>query len=237
MHSSTLALLLDGALLLAFVIVLARTVKRGFLASLLSIACWVLSLVCAGAMSAALAQPMYEGFVARPAQSAIEAKMTETVSGAEIAVFAEKTLAELPAALRELADFSGVSLDSLSANLDAAKSSKAQNAAELLQREIVAPVATAAIRWGLSIILFCLLLALSRLVARRLEKVGKLPVLKQVNWLLGVALGLLKGLLVVFVLALLLRVAGELGGGVLGEATEQARLPQLAEALPIRKGL
>ncbi|MDR3313306.1 MAG: CvpA family protein [Oscillospiraceae bacterium] len=237
-NASMLPWLLDGALVLIFALTVLFALKRGFLSVVLSLACWLVSLVFAGALSAAVAQPAYDALAAQPVRNMIETRIADTAVGTEAAVLhVEKLLEELPDSLRELADFSGVSLDALVNKLEAMPTD-GRSAAELLESTIVAPVAVAAIRWGLSIAFFALLLLLTRLIARQLERAGKIPVIKQANQALGAVLGVAKGLLVVFVLCLLLRVAAELrADGDFAAAVEEAKIPKLLGLLPVRKGL
>ena len=231
-----LSWIIDGILLLIFALIVFLAMKRGFLKVVLSLACWVFSLLIAGAVSVAVARPVYDAVAARPVRSMIATNIDEAASGSDAAQYAAKVLGELPNSLRELADYSGLPAEDLLARLDAMPKDS-QTAAELLETAIVAPMAIMAIRLLLSIIIFVVLLIITRLIASQLEKAGKLPVIKQANKVLGAALGVVKGLVVLFVLCLLLRVVGELGDGDLAEAIREARLPALLGLLPLGHGL
>jgi uncharacterized membrane protein required for colicin V production len=233
-----MAFWLDVALLAVFALVLVHAIRKGFVASILSVAAWVVSLLLSGFVSAQLAQPIYESFVQDSVRGAIEQKLDATVQVSELADYGGRLLDELPDALKDLAAFTGISLESLFAKLPN-KTLRMADAAKALEQTIVAPMALAAIRWGVSILLFALLLFVTRLIARKLSKITKLPVLKQADRLLGAALGLLKGLLVVGVLALLLRAAASLlpESSDFAAAVQESRIVQWLGFLPLKKGL
>lgn len=228
--------IIDGILLLIFIAIVLLAMKRGFLKVVLSLACWVFSMFVAGAVSVAVARPVYDAVAAKPVRAMIEANIDQAATGSDAARYASKVLAELPDSLRDLADYSGLPAEGLLARLDAMPKDS-QSAAGLLEEAIVAPMAIAAIRLLLSVVIFALLLLITRLIARQLEKAGKLPVIKQANKLLGAALGIVKGVVVLCVLCLLLRVIGELGSGDFADAITQARLPALLGLMPYGRGL
>lgn len=221
------SLIIDGALLLVFALIVLWSAKRGLLAAVLSLACWIFSVVVAGVLSMVIAQPVYDSLAAQTVRNMIEANIDDAVTGNDATRQAGKLLAELPESLRELADFSGISTDALVDKLETMPKD-GKSAAELLESAIVAPIAVAAIRLGLCLALFVILLLVTRLITRQLERAGKLPVIKQANHALGAVLGVVKGALVLFVLCLLLRVAAELSDDTaFKEAVGVALLPRI----------
>ena len=159
-----------------------------------------------------LAQPLYVAFGQGLARRFIEENIGQAVESSQAAQYAQEVIAGLPQALARLAQMAGISTQGLIDNLQAHQFS-AGGAAQLLEETIVAPLAIAAIRILLSLVLFTLLLFVTRLIGRKIAKLRKLPVLKQADRLLGAALGLIKGALLVSVLALVLRAAAALALG------------------------
>ena len=208
-----MALALDLILLLLWGLVILLAARRGFFVVALQLVAWIVSITLAGMFSAPLAQPLYEAFAQGAARRFIEGNIDQAVQGSQAAQYAQEVLAGLPQSLARLAQMAGISTQGLIDNLQARQFSAA-NAAQLLEETIVAPLAIAAIRILLSLVLFTLLLFVTRLIGRKIAKLRRLPVLKQADRLLGAALGLVKGALLLFVLVLLLRaaVALELGG-------------------------
>jgi uncharacterized membrane protein required for colicin V production len=225
--------ILDGALLLLFCAAIWTSARRGFLVSALRFGAWVVSIALAGAFSTALAHPLYDAFAAEPVRTLITKNISGMVNGSDAIHYAQKVIAELPDALARLAEVAGLSLPSLQSSL-AGKQFSTQNAAQLLEQNIAAPIAVAAIRMVTMLVLFWVLLGVTRFICRRVEKINRLPVLKQADKLLGAALGLLKGLLLLYILVLLLRAAAALGlgGAVFAGWVESSRLVGLFGALP-----
>ena len=202
---------------------------RGFFATALTLGAWIVSLTLSGVLSAALAQPLYEVLFANTARTLIESNIDSAIQGSQAAQAARQVIADLPEALKHLAQMTGISTGSLIENLQSSAFNSA-SAAELLEQAVVAPIVTAAFRLILSIVLFAMLFFAARLITRQIAKLRRLPVLKQADKLLGAALGLLKGALLVFVTALGLRAAAALGigGEAFAEATEQSLLIRAA---------
>ena len=222
--------IVDLLLVLAFALVVLAAARRGFFKTVLRLAAWIVSVVLAGGLSAALAQPVYEAFFASPMRALIEQNIGAAAESSQVAQAARQVIAELPEAVRQLADFAGVPAEGLIGNLQSNLS--AADAATLLEQSVAAPVAIAVIRLAICLLLFVLLLAGLRFVCAKLEKLREVPVLKQTDWILGAALGLIKGGLLVFVLALLLRAwAAVSDGGSLALAVENSRIANLTNGL------
>ena len=203
-------MLLDLILLAVFAAVVLWAARRGFFVAVLGLGAWIVSIAVAQVLGTALAQPLYNAFAAGPARRMIEANIDQAIESHEAAQYAQRILAELPQALSQLAQrVGGVTPDSLIENLGEQQFTAA-NAAELLEQSIVAPIGIAIIRLGLTLLLFVLLLFVSRLVIHKLERVRSLPVLKQADSILGAALGIVKGGLLLYVLALVLQAAAAL---------------------------
>ena len=223
-------MIIDLLLVLAFALVVLMAARRGFFKTVLRLGAWVVSIVGAGFLSAALATPIYNAFFANPARTLIEREIGAAVEGSQAAQAAQKVIEELPEALRQLADFAGISTEGLIGNLQ--QNFTTADAAALLEQSIVAPIAIAVIRLAVCLALFVLLLIGLRFVTHHLEKLRKIPVLKQTDWMLGAALGAVKGVLLVFVLALLLRAWAAISNGenfVL--AVESSRIANLTSGL------
>ena len=206
-------MILDLILLLVFFAMVFFAWRRGFFVTVLRLGAWIVSIAAAGALSSALAAPVYEAFIAGPARRMIETQIDHTISSSDTAQYVQGVIAELPDALSQLAArVGGISLDSLIANLDTQRFTAA-NAAQLLEQSIVAPIGTAVARFALAIVVFLLLMLVTRFLLRRLEKIRKLPVLKQADRIMGAALGVIKGALLLLVLTLALRAAAALAEG------------------------
>ncbi|MCL2545532.1 MAG: CvpA family protein, partial [Clostridia bacterium] len=105
--------MIDALLVLAFALVVWMAARRGFLRTVLQLGAWILSIAVAGALSAALAPPIYEAFFAGPARLLIERNIGAAVEGSQAAQYAQQVIEELPEAVRQLAGVAGVSTEGL----------------------------------------------------------------------------------------------------------------------------
>ena len=227
-----MAVAIDFILIALWGVMVFWAMRRGFFSTALTLVAWVISLALAGVLSSALAAPLYEAVFANSARTLIETNIDATIQSSEAAMYAQKVIMELPEALQRLAEMTGISTEGLIGDLSGQAFTTA-SAAEMLEQTIVAPIATAAFRIILSIVLFAVLFFAARMIVRQVAKLRKLPVLKQADQLLGAGLGFLKGALLVFVLALALQAAAALhiGGDAFAEATGQSVLIRGALAI------
>lgn len=222
--------IIDLLLVLLAAVMIIAAARRGFFVTVLRLGAWIVSIAVAGVLSAALAQPVYEAFAAPAVRELIEQNIGAAVDGSQAAQAAQKVISELPEAVQQLADFAGISTQGLIDNLKGGFS--VADAASLLEQSVVAPIATAAIRMLICLILFVLLLVALRFLCRWLEKLREVPVLKQTDWILGAALGLVKAVLLVFVLSLVLRAAAAVSSDeAFVQAVENSRIAALTSGL------
>jgi len=220
--------LIDLLLVLVLCLMVWMAARRGFFRTALRLGAWIVSIALAAALSAALAQPTYEAFFAAPVRAMIEQNIGAAVDSSQAAQYAQRVIEELPAALQQLAGVAGISTEGLIGSLQS--SFTVAGAAALLEQSVAAPIAIAVIRLVMNLALFMLLLFGLQFLCRHLEKLREIPVLKQTDWILGAALGLIKGVLLVLVLALLLRAGAALNaGGSFALAVENSRIAALTE--------
>ncbi|MDR1465946.1 MAG: CvpA family protein [Oscillospiraceae bacterium] len=203
--------IVDLIFVLLFAACVGAAARRGFLGTALSLAAWVVSALAAGLLSRSFAQPIYDAFVANGVREGIRQQIEAvgSVTAGQVQAAANNVAASLPAGLKALADFSGISVAGLLEGLRPS-AGMTESAAQLIEQRIVEPLALVAIRWALCAVLFGVLLTATRFLASWVEKIGKLPGLRQANRLLGAALGALRGLLVVMILGLLCGAAAQL---------------------------
>jgi len=227
-----LAIAIDLILVALWGVMVLWAMKRGFFSTALTLVAWVASLALAGVLSSSLAAPLYEALFANSARTIIESNIDATIQSSEAAMYAQQVITDLPEALQRLAQMAGISTEGLIGNLSGQAFTSA-SAAEMLEQTVVAPIATAAFRIILSIVLFAVLFFAARMIVRQIAKLRKLPVLKQADQLLGAGLGFIKGALLVFVLALVLQAAAALrvGGDAFAEAAGQSVLIRGALAI------
>ncbi len=190
-------LIFIGIIILAFV----AGYRKGAAKTLLSLGVFLASLVLAILLSRPLSQLIYSAFF----KSALESKIADFVveSPAGAVVFeATAFLASLPQMLLEMLKSWGrtehLTSDSFASFADSA------NSATAMVEDMVSPVITAIISGVVCILLFIVLRFVLGLATRGIAKVFRLPLLRIPDSLLGGAIGLLKGTVIVVAIFVLL---------------------------------
>ncbi len=191
-----MAYILDGVLILIFVVTIALGYHRGFIRSIVQLVGLVAAIVVASSLSASLAPMIYDSFVSEPLQQTI----VEAVENSGSAAMSE----QLEGALNSLPDFLVNAInqnDQATQALDQMQSTVIDSTvvlAEALVTKVIRPLAIGLFRVVLFIVLVLLLLLVVKLLTALLKPIRKLPVIRQADGLLGAAVGLLKA--IVFVL-------------------------------------
>lgn len=190
---------------LCFVAVLVLSVvlaaKKGFFATLLDLAAYVLSLIGAKLFSAQFAPAVYEALVQPPLRARI-AQGFGSAADADLGAQISAALKAIPDSISGVMQLLGVSRESLLEKVESLDLT-GKHAVDRLMRAAVDPIATAVVRTALFVLIAIVLSVLLKIVFRLLNRVIKeVPAIKQINTGLGVVLGLLRGAVVVFLLAL-----------------------------------
>ncbi len=197
--------LLDLGFLAVFGLTIFISAKRGFFASLIDLAAYVVSLVAAKVFSQQLAPAVFRSAFEAPLRTEITEGLAK-VGATDYAAQIEAALRSLPASVSGVMELIGINKETLIRRLSESPLA-GKNVVNSLMESVVSPVATAVIRTVLFVVIALVLSVVLRVVCTLLDKlIKKLPAIKQINAGLGVVLGVLRGLLVVFLLALLVDV-------------------------------
>lgn len=187
------------AAVLVFSVVLAA--KKGFFATLLDLAAFVLSVIGAKLFSAQFAPAVYEALVQPHLRTRI-AQGFGSAADADIGAQIAAAIKAIPDAISGVMQILGVSKESLLQKVETLDLS-GKHAVDRLMRAVVDPIGTAVVRTALFVLIAIVLSVLLKLVFRLLNRVIKeVPAIKQINTGLGVVLGVLRGAVLVFLLAL-----------------------------------
>lgn len=193
--------LLDLCFAAVLVLSVVLAAKKGFFATLLDLAAFVLSVIGAKLFSAQFAPAVYTALVQQPLRAKI-AQGFGSAAGADIGAQVAAAVKAIPDAISGVMQMLGVSKESLLQKVEALDLT-GKHAVDRLMRSVVDPVATAVVRTALFVLIAIVLSVVLKLVFRLLNRVIKeVPAIKQINTGLGVVLGLLRGAVLVFLLAL-----------------------------------
>ena len=197
--------LLDLGFLAVFALTVFISAKRGFFATLIDLAAYVISLVAAKVFSQQLAPAVFQSAFEAPMRQKITEGLAK-VGATDYAAQIEATLRSLPESLSGAMELIGINREQLIAKLTNSPLA-GKNVVNSIMESVAAPVTVAVIRTVLFVVIALTLCVVLRVVCTLLDKlIKKLPAIKQINAGLGVVLGVLRGLLVVFLLALLVNV-------------------------------
>ena len=191
--------LLDLCFVAVFALSVFIAAKKGFFATLLDLAAYVLSMIGAKLLSSQLAMPVYTAIVQPPLRERIG-----SAAGADIGAQVAAAIQAIPDSISGVMQLLGISKESLLEKVSGMDLT-GKHAIDRLMEAAVDPIASAVVRTALFVIIAFVLCAVLKVVFRLLNRLIKeLPAIKQINTGLGVVLGVLRGAVVVFLLALTL---------------------------------
>lgn len=232
-----MSLALDIVLIAVFAAIVFAAAKKGFVKSLLELAAFFLAMFLAFQFSSVIAEKAYDSFLRERLVTAIEEQAENGLDLTETQNKVSATIDAMPEFLAELAKNIGVDTEKLSAEISSEKFT-GENLAAQLEEKIARPVLTSALTAICFIALAVILSVLLRWLAGVISKLFKLPVVGTANKLLGAALGIIKGVLVIVLFCTVLELLFAGGDGELAEAVNGSRVIALLDDInPIIKAV
>ena len=202
-----MAYALDGAILVLFLVMVALGVRHGFIKTIAGVVAFVAALVLSSLLAGPVSGFAYDTFVEPPVQEALMEEFGRSTPAAEQL---DTVLEKLPAFVTNRLEAEG--LGDGAAILERIRDGEEDTAAyQRILTGVVEPVVLPLMKALCMLLLFILLWIVITLVLRALDVVAKLPVLKQLNGLLGVAAGAVQGLLWVLFAVAALRLVADMG--------------------------
>lgn len=191
---------LADILLLAVVILFVIIGKtRGFLRTLLSFLGKIISLVTALFISKTYSEKFYELFLKARVTESLSQKLEADGGGAfDIA----EVMKDIPASLLEFCNMLGFDVDSL---MNGINSSQITNdVAVLIEENVLAPILILVCQVVIFSVVSALISIVLTIVINLVCTVDKLPIIKSANGVLGAVLGLINGVIVVYIVSFVL---------------------------------
>ena len=182
----------DGLLVALFLLCVWLGWRRGFVRTVSGLIALIAAVLVAAVFSGPIAKAVYTGAV----EPKVTAVLEQHIEG-DILPSEEK----LDAALEKLPSFVTTLLEAKELDSGAAVLAKVEaldadeSAAEGITRQVITPVALPLIKLLCSVVLFILAYIVAAFVLRALDVVAKLPLIKQMNNLLGLLAGAVTGAL------------------------------------------
>lgn len=178
----------DGIVIVVLVLFTVIGARKGFIKAAADLLGGIIAMIAAGMLSNPVAEFIYTKLFAEAVESRIKAVLE--VKGLELSEY----FAQLPEFVSRWLDFAGINADTVAQKMAESGGSAAETVTTTL-----APIFVGLINVFVVIILFLLFMIIIKALANLLTGFFHLPLLKEVNGLLGAVLGILLGLLMVWV--------------------------------------
>ena len=204
-----MSIILDLMVIIVFAFIVYTSYRKGLIRSIIELAGYLASFVVSSILSAPLGkwifstflQPLISGQIKNYITSEIASKATTQANGAldssGIANFANN----IPDAFKSMLGNYNISTDSLQNAAGSAIASGSQTAANSLITNVVDPIAQIVSRGIAFVIIFALCMIAVKIVANMSSGVSKIPLIGSVNKVGGAVVGVLKSVLVLFIIA------------------------------------
>ncbi len=206
----TISMILDIAVAALLILFTATGVHRGFIKSVVRLLGFAVAIVGAAIASMPIAQYIYTTFFHTMIESVVARKVQEGVTAAATSLSEQVTavLSSLPRGVQSLLNAYGADGNQLSG-----ATQTGEVLVSTIMNDVITPLCTAVLQVIVFLVLFLVLVLIVRLLGKLIDKVfAHLPVIKQVNGLLGGVLGFAEGVLVLFVLCFALQLYMTLTG-------------------------
>ncbi|MBQ3150527.1 MAG: CvpA family protein [Clostridia bacterium] len=216
--------IIDIILIALFLITVITSAARGFVRSITGILAWLLAGVLAIGFCTTVSETVYEAFLKEKVTVAIDERVNEFGDAAELVTITSGIIEEIPEFVINAASSVGIDTDILK---EEAKTFSVDERGVVvsIEENIVAPVAQAALKAICFVLIFLLLSAILSVLLRPIAKIAKkLPLIKQVNTLLGGGLGILKAAVLVIVLSVVFRMISGFGDEDFSQLVAQSRI-------------
>ncbi len=183
--------ILDGIVVLLLVIAVILGYKRGFISTAVQLAGYIFAFLIALSLSATVAEFTYDRFIGEKITESVSAAFSEN-TGSSVSEKVDSMLDTLPAFLQTALSENEDVQNALS-TIDDKTENTITAVTETVVKQILRPVVVALLRFVVFIILFLLLLLVVKLLSKLVKPLAKLPLIRQVDGILGVVLGAVNG--------------------------------------------
>lgn len=195
-----MAIWLDTGILILGLLFVLVGFHRGLIKSLVELVGTVAAVIAAILLASMIAPAIFDSFIRPPMIEQIQGAIDNTV-GQDMATQVQQVLDALPSFLSQSLAGYGMNADQIGQVMGGTTDNAAGAVADL-----IAPVVTDLVKTVLMLILFLVLLIVVRLLARGIDRIFGLPVLRQLNAVLGAVFGILKCAVFIMILCAVLHV-------------------------------
>ena len=194
-----MGILLDIGFVIIILLCVVFGYKKGFFKSIAGFIGAVIAMFLAWVLAGLIANALYQGVF----REKLIDNISSVLSNDALASFPEKAaqvVANLPGFLSNTLNNQGITSSQIEQSLQAGGSNTAPATADL-----ISPAVIWLLQLLLTVILFFILVILVRLVIKLIGNVFRLPILRQVDGILGGLFGIFKGVVYIFLACILLQ--------------------------------
>ncbi|MBQ7545356.1 MAG: CvpA family protein [Clostridia bacterium] len=227
----------DAALLILLLITVLRCAHLGLARSLAGIVAWIAAAAIALHFCAPLSQALYNRFLQQHVLSAAQERIHSTIDSDEVVDITTTTMDALPGFVIDAAEGMGVDVSALREKTTHMTEMQ-DNAAAAIEQNVLAPIITAVLKIVLFLLMAILIAAVAQAILSPIGKaLHKMPVIGATDRALGAVLGILKGAVLVSVLAILLHVLGNMLQGAFSDAVHNSKIVSFIAESPFADGV
>lgn len=213
----------DLALLAVIAFQTLLNAKRGFMRSVLTLLATLLAFGFALKAAGPAASRFYDLFLDRVVCEKIEEHAADFAAADTTIEIIDEAQRIIPNYLDPILEKANVDLNDVSDRIGSG--SKNALTPQQISAKVIKPAAMVLLKPAFTLLCFGLLMAVMRLLIGAVCKVVKLPVLHSADKALGAALGLLKGLLIVYLLAIFCSLLAQVSGKPqIKQAVDQSKI-------------
>ncbi|MBQ5825678.1 MAG: CvpA family protein [Clostridia bacterium] len=196
-------LLVDFVLMIIVIVTVIISMKKGFIKSVLSLACVVVSFVAASALCVSVAEFCYDNVIQHIVTSVIEDKINSIADNVSSINVIQSAVDSFPDVIIDQADALGVDIKGFVKDISLMNLST-EDTAMMISEHVVRPAALILLKVVCYLLLYIVFRLISGILANIINRIFNVSVLKKLNRLMGAVLGLVKGIMIVIVVASLL---------------------------------
>lgn len=197
--------ILDGVIVLIVLGGLVIGYRHGFVWTVVKLVGCVVALVMAAYLSQTVAESVFDNFMQEKLEASIAGQLPDTQSGSMKADI-RRALDSLPDSVKNVMNNAGW-IDQAMNEIDDSAAYKPADVSHTLASYVVRPIAVSLLGVIAFLVLFLLFMVAISLLARLVGKLLRLPVLRQVDGILGAVLGTVEGIVVALVVVSVLQIA------------------------------
>lgn len=184
---------LDGIIIIIFILCVFLSVKKGFIPTAIEVAGFIAALIIAFTFSSPLTNIIYDSFIEQSVNTTVEKTIDNATDKSYAAV--DTVWNKMPEFITQN-DFFPISKEEVIKEIESKTDETNEQLAYQISNTLVKPPITKIISVLISIIILSLLSVLVKLLARNIKKIYKDTVIGDADRLLGGLLGVLKGVFV-----------------------------------------